>query len=314
MRLLISFTKKEEMKNSLRGRSLISISDLSKDEILTILRKADEMKKKPPKEVLKGKILASCFFEPSTRTRLSFEAAIIRLGGNVIGFSDSSSISTQKGESLHDSIKVIGNYADILVVRHPKDGSARVAAEATTKPVINAGDGTNQHPTQTLLDLFTIKECQGKLKGLNIAFIGDLKHGRTVHSLSHAAAHFDMRLFFVSPEGLALPDEICHALKKQGIKFSFHRTLEEVLGKADILYMTRIQNERLSPSQQGKFKETFLLKENMLAKAKKNLKILHPLPRVNEIETPVDRTPHAYYFQQAENGLYVRMALLSLII
>ena len=302
------------MKNSLQGRSLISISDLSKDEILVILKKADEMKKKPPKEMLGGKILASCFFEPSTRTRLSFEAAMIRLGGSVIGFSDSASTSTQKGESLHDSIKVIGSYADILIVRHPKDGSARVAAEATDKPVINAGDGANQHPTQTLLDLFTIKECQKKLKGLSIAFVGDLKHGRTVHSLSLAAAHFDMRLFFVSPEELALSDEISRALKKQGIKFSFHRTLEEVLGKVDILYMTRIQNERLDPSERSKFKETFLLTENMLAKAKKNLKVLHPLPRIREIETAVDKTPYAHYFQQAENGLYVRMALLSLII
>lgn len=300
------------MKNSLRGRSLISISDLSKDEILMILKKAEEMKKKTPNELLKGKILASCFFEPSTRTRLSFEAAMIRLGGNVIGFSDSTSTSTQKGESLHDSMKVIGNYSDILVIRHPKDGSARVASEATNKPVINAGDGSNQHPTQTLLDLYTIKECQGKLKGLNIAFVGDLKHGRTVHSLSHAAANFDMRLFFVSTEQLSLPDEIGHALKKQGIKFSFHRTIEEVLGKVDILYMTRIQNERLLPA--SKCKETLILTESMLTKAKNNLKILHPLPRLSEIEATVDKTPHSHYFQQAENGLYVRMALLSLIL
>ncbi len=302
------------MKNSIQGRSLISIADLSKEEILTILKKADEIKKKTPKELLKGKILASCFFEPSTRTRLSFEAAMIRLGGNVIGFSDSTSTSAQKGESLHDAIKVIGHYADVLVFRHPKDGSARVASEATNKPVLNAGDGINQHPTQTLLDLFTIKECQGKLKGLNIAFIGDLKNGRTVHSLSLASAHFDMRLFFVSPSQLGLPDEISHVLKKQGIKFSFHPTLEEVISKADILYMTRMQSERLNPSEREKFKETLILTEGMLSKAKKNMRVLHPLPRVNEIEATVDKTPHAYYFQQAENGLYVRMALLSLIL
>lgn len=302
------------MKNSLQGRSLISISDLSREEILTILRKADEMKKKAPKELLKGKILASCFFEPSTRTRLSFEAAMIRLGGNIIGFTDTISTSAQKGESLHDAMKVIGHYADVLVIRHPKDGSARVGSEATNKPVINAGDGSNQHPTQTLLDLFTIKECQGKLKGLNVAFVGDLKNGRTVHSLSLASAHFDMRLFFVSPEQLALPEEISSALKKQGVKFSFHRTIEEVLGKADILYMTRIQSERLNPSEREKFQGALVLTEGMLAKAKKNLKVLHPLPRVNEIEVAVDQTSHAYYFQQAENGLYVRMALLSLIL
>ncbi len=302
------------MKNPLQDRSLISISDLSKDDILFVLKKAEEMKKKTPKDLLKGKILASCFFEPSTRTRLSFEAAMIRLGGNVIGFSDSATISTQKGESLQDSMKIMGQYADILVIRHPSEGSARVASEATDKPVINAGDGANQHPTQTLLDLFTIKECQGKLKGLNIALVGDLKHGRTVHSLSVACAHFDMRLFFVSPEQLSLPDEISHALKKHGVKFSFHRTIEEVLGKVDILYMTRIQKERFEPTEYEKFKDAYILKVDMLAKAKKNLKVLHPLPRVGEIESAVDKSPHACYFQQAENGLYLRMALLSLIL
>ncbi len=302
------------MKNPLHNRSLISISDLSKDDILFVVKKAEEMKKKTPKDLLKGKILASCFFEPSTRTRLSFEAAMIRLGGSVIGFSDSATISTQKGESLQDSMKIMGLYADVLVIRHPAEGSARVASEATDKPVINAGDGANQHPTQTLLDLFTIKECQGKLKGLNIALVGDLKHGRTVHSLSVACAHFDMRLFFVSPEQLSLPDEISHALKKHGVKFSFHRTIEEVLGKVDILYMTRIQKERFEPSEYEKFKDTYILKVDMLAKAKKNLKVLHPLPRVGEIEYAVDKSPHACYFRQAENGLYLRMALLSLIL
>jgi len=302
------------MKNSLQGRSLVSIEDLTREEILLVLKRAEEMKKKAPKEHLRGKILASCFFEPSTRTRLSFEAAMIRLGGSTIGFSDSGSTSAKKGESLHDSMKVIGHYADILVVRHPSEGAARAASEATDKPVLNAGDGSNQHPTQTLLDLFSIKESQGKLKGLNIAFVGDLKFGRTVHSLSLACAHFDMRLFFVSPEQLSLPDGIGHALKKQGIKFSFHRTMDEVLGKADILYMTRIQKERFDASEYEKCKDAFILKREMLAKAQKNLKILHPLPRVNEIEPEVDKTPHAYYFQQAANGLFVRMALLSLIL
>lgn len=297
----------------MQGRSLISISDLSKEEILLVLKRAEEMKKKAPKDLLKGKILASCFFEPSTRTRLSFEAAMIRLGGSVIGFSDAASTSAKKGESLQDSMKVIGMYADVIVIRHPGEGSARVAAEASSKPVINAGDGANQHPTQSLLDLFTIKECQGKLKGLNIALIGDLKCGRTAHSLSLACAHFDMRLFFVSSEQLTLPTEISRVLKKQGVKFSFHRTIEEVLDKADILYMTRIQQERLDPSVYDKLKDAYVLKKEMLAKAKKNLKVLHPLPRVVEIETSVDNSPHAWYFQQAENGLYVRMAFLSLI-
>jgi aspartate carbamoyltransferase catalytic subunit len=302
------------MKNPLRKRSIISIADLSKEEILLVLKHAEEMKKKTPKELLKSKILASCFYEPSTRTRLSFESAMLRLGGSVIGFSDSCLTSAKKGESLQDSMKIIGQYADILILRHPSGGSARVASESTGKPVINAGDGANQHPTQTLLDLFTIKECQKNLKGLNLAFVGDLKFGRTVHSLSLACAHFDMRLFFVSPEQLALPEEIGHSLKKQGVKFSFHRTMEEVLGKIDILYMTRIQKERLDPAAYEEYKEIYVLKEEMLQKIKKNLKILHPLPRVNEIETPIDKTPFAYYFQQAENGLYVRMALLSLIL
>jgi aspartate carbamoyltransferase catalytic subunit len=302
------------MKNPLRNRSIISITDLSKEEILLILKRAEEMKKKSPKELLKSKILASCFYEPSTRTRLSFESAMIRLGGNVIGFSDSGSTSAKKGESLRDSIKIIGQYADLLVLRHPSEGSARAASESTDKPVINAGDGANQHPTQTLLDLFSIKECQKNLKGLHLAFIGDLKFGRTVHSLSLACAHFDMRLFFVSPEQLALPAEISHSLKKQGIKFSFHRRIEDILGKVDIVYMTRIQKERSDPSVYEECKNVYILKEEMLKKAKKNLKIFHPLPRVNEIEVSIDKTPFAYYFQQAENGIYVRMALLSLIL
>jgi aspartate carbamoyltransferase catalytic subunit len=302
------------MKNPLRGRSLISIADLSKEEILLVLKRAEEMKKQAPHDLLKSKILASCFYEPSTRTRFSFESAMIRLGGSIIGFSDSSSTSAKKGESLQDSMKMMGQYADIIILRHPSEGAARVACESTDKPVINAGDGANQHPTQTLLDLFTIKECKKKLQSLSIAFVGDLKFGRTVHSLSLACAYFDMRLFFISPEQLTLPDEIGRSLKKQGIKFSFHRSIEEVLGKADILYMTRIQKERLDNSIYEKCKDVYILREETLKKAKKNLKILHPLPRVNEIETSIDKTSFAYYFQQAENGLYVRMALVSLIL
>lgn len=302
------------MKNPLRGRSIISITDLSKEDILLVLKRAEEMKKMGTKEPLRSKILASCFYEPSTRTRLSFESAMIRLGGKVIGFSNSDLTSVRKGESLQDTMKTVGKYVDAIVLRHPSEGAARAASESAEKPVINAGDGANQHPTQTLLDLFTIKECQKKLKGLKIAFVGDLKFGRTVHSLSLACAYFDMRLFFVSPEILAIPDEIWRSLKKQGVKFSFHRSIEEVLDKVDILYMTRIQKERFDLSLYEKFKDACILKEEMLKKARKNLKILHPLPRVNEIEAAIDKTPFAYYFEQAENGLYVRMALLSLIL
>lgn len=302
----------------MQGRSLISISDLSKDEILSILEKTEEMKKKTANidSALKGKILASCFFEPSTRTRLSFEAAMIRLGGSSIGFTDPASTLIMKGESFCDSIRIIGGYADLLIVRHPEEGSALKAAQSTDKPVINAGDGSNQHPTQTLLDLFTIQECQSKLNGLNIAFVGDLKYSRTVHSLCLACAYFDMRLYFVSPEQLLLPDDITYALNKKGIGFSFHRSIEEMLDKVDILYMTRIQTERFEPSMLPPLAPPISLglTASMLEKAKKNLKILHPFPRVDEIDPLIDKTPYAHYFQQAENGLYTRMALLSQIL
>ncbi len=303
--------RKAVMKNSLAGRDLVSINDLSKEEIELILSTAESLNQKPRPELLKGKILASCFFEPSTRSRLSFEAAMHRLGGAVIGFSESSSTSNAKGESLFDTMKVIGNYADAIVIRHPKEGSARLAADAVEKPVINAGDGANQHPTQTLLDLYTIRECQGKLDNLNIALVGDLKYGRTVHSLSLALAHYSVRLYFVSPETLALPDSISHELKKKGTKFSFHSTIEDVLFKADVLYMTRLQKERFDA---GVPVNTCLLRKKHLEKAKPNLRILHPLPRVDEIETAIDSTPYAYYFQQAANGVPVRMAILALIL
>ncbi len=302
------------MPSKFLNRSLISITDFSKEEILSILKRAEECKKSPQPPVLQGRILASCFFEPSTRTRLSFEAAAFRLGANVVGFTDPDSTSIKKGESLHDAIKVIGQYADIIVLRHPLEGAARLALQATDKPIINAGDGSNQHPTQTLLDLFTIKECQRKLNGLHIALVGDLKHGRTIHSLALACALFDIRLYFVSSDLLTLPETICQQLKKMGVKFSFHRTCIEILNKLDILYMTRLQSERLGLQPHEEIKHPCLLKEEQLKGAKKNLKILHPLPRVNEIEYSIDKTPHAYYFQQAENGLYVRQALLGLIL
>lgn len=302
------------MKHKLHTHGLISIQDLARDEILWILKQTEQMKEKPNKSLLQGMMMASCFYEPSTRTRLSFEAAMKRLGGDVIGFSDAIYTSTTKGESLHDAMQVIGSYADVIVLRHPADGAARLASMATPTPIINAGDGINQHPTQTLLDLFTIKECQGKLKELSIAFVGDLKNGRTVHSLSLACALFDMRLFFVSPESLSLPEEICQALKKQGIKFSFHRNIEEIIDKVDILYMTRIQKERFDAASYLHHKGVYILKESMLKGVKKNIKILHPLPRVDEIELPVDHTPFAHYFAQAGNGVPVRAAILALVL
>jgi len=265
--------------------------------------------------LLAGKIMASCFFEPSTRTKLSFETAMEKLGGEVIGFSDKESTSSKKGENLFDSIKIIGQYADVIVMRHSFEGAARRATEATNKPILNGGDGANQHPTQTLLDLFTIRECQKKLEGLTIALAGDLKYGRTIHSLAQALSHFNPRLYFVSPESLKMPDYICEDLKEKKVKFSEHEKIENVIGKVDILYMTRIQAERFSdPMDYERVKNVFILKTQMLNEAKPNMKILHPLPRVNEIENDVDNTKHAYYFQQAENGIYARQALLGLVL
>ncbi len=297
------------------NRDIISINELSKTDILHILKHAGELKKKPQPNLLTGKIMASCFFEPSTRTRLSFETAMERLGGKVMGFADGQVTSAKKGETTWDAMKIIGQYADVIAMRHPLEGSARRAAESTDKPVLNGGDGTNQHPTQTLLDLFTIRECQKKLAGLNIALVGDLKYGRTTHSLAQALAKFNARIYFVAPEVLQMPNYICEELKKEKIKFSFHDKIENVIDKVDILYMTRIQAERFAdPTDYDRVKNIFVLTADMLKKVKPNMRIMHPLPRVNEIATEVDKTKHAYYFEQAENGLYTRQALLGLVL
>ncbi len=304
------------MKNTLAERDLISISDLSKQEIELVLETANKFQIQQKSDILKGSILATCFFEPSTRTRLSFEAAMHRLGGSVIGFAESAGTSKEKGETLYDTMRVIGSYADLIVIRHPQEGSARLAAEAADIPVINAGDGANQHPTQTLLDLFTIRECQGKIEELHIALSGDLKHSRTVHSLSLALAHYPVRLFFISPESLSLPESISHELRKKGVKFSFHTSIEEVVSKIDILYMTRIQKERFLEAQEpGKaFFNPCMLRKKNLEKVKSNFRILAPLPRIDEIEKSIDATPYAYYFKQAANGIPVRMAILALLL
>ena len=295
----------------MKNRDLVSISDLTKQEIEHILNTANQLKEHPAPTLCKGSILANCFYEPSTRTRLSFEAAMYRLGGAVIGFSEPSLTSAKKGESLSDSIRIISAYADILTIRHPLEGSARLAADISPKPVINAGDGANQHPTQTLLDLFSIRQCQNQIDDLSMAIAGDLKYGRTVHSLCLALLHYRVRLYFISPESLPLPEAIIQELRRRGVKFSFHTTLNEVLPKADILYMTRIQKERMGDME---LENTCRLHHSQLHKAKPNLKILHPLPRVDEIDPAIDATPHAYYFEQAENGLYIRMALLALLL
>ncbi|MBU0670761.1 MAG: aspartate carbamoyltransferase [Patescibacteria group bacterium] len=298
-----------------KGKDIISIPDLTKQEIDHVLEVAMKLKKKPNPNLLKDYVMASLFFEPSTRTRLSFETAAERLGMQVIGFAEAGVSSTSKGESLHDSIKNIGLYADVIAMRHPAEGSARLASEATDKPVLNGGDGSNQHPTQTLLDLFTIKESQGKLNGLNIALVGDLKYGRTTHSLAQALAYYKPTLYLVAPEALQMPDHILAYLKKNNVKFYKRDKIESVINKMDILYMTRIQKERFGdPLEYERIKNVYVLKEDMLEGVKPNLKIMHPLPRVDEIDPKVDNTKHAYYFQQAQNGLYARQALLSLVL
>ncbi|SPY96559.1 aspartate carbamoyltransferase catalytic subunit [Proteus mirabilis] len=257
------------------------------------------------------------FFEASTRTRLSFETAIHRLGASVVGFADGSNTSLgKKGETLADTISVLRTYADAIVIRHPQEGAARLASEfAGDIPVINAGDGANQHPSQTLLDLFTIKETQGRLDNLNIAMVGDLKYGRTVHSLAQALAKFTgNHLYFIAPKVLAMPEHILHLLEEHGVEYSQHETVDEVMSELDILYMTRVQKERLDPSEYANVKAQFILTSADLVNVKDNLKILHPLPRIDEITTDVDNTPYAYYFQQAGNGIYARQALLALVL
>lgn len=301
-------------KVDLFGNDIISMQDLSLQQIDKILAVAKQLKVQPATDLLKNKIIATCFFEPSTRTRLSFESAAHRLGGNVIGFASDEGLSVQKGETLVDTMRVISDYADLIVLRHPQEGAARLAANVTNCPIINAGDGANQHPTQALVDLFTIQECQNRLNGLSIALVGDLKYGRTIHSFAQACLLFDIRLFLVSPDLLALPEAICDTLKKRGIRFSFHESLEEVIPKVDIMYLTRIQQERFSEAEYQLIKKQYILTPSMLSTAKPNLKVLHPLPRLNEIDAAVDKTPYAHYFEQAANGIYVRQALLTLLL
>jgi len=303
------------MNNPLYQQNIISIADLTRSDLELILETAHSLKQNPQPELLKNKVIASCFFEASTRTRLSFETAVQRLGGSVIGFDSGGNTSlAQKGETLADSVKVISSYADAFFMRHPQEGAARLASEFADIPVINGGDGANQHPTQTLLDLFSIYETQGTLDNLNIAFVGDLKYGRTVHSLAQALSLFNCKLFFIAPEALAMPDYILEELNEKSIGYTVHASIEEVVDSLDILYMTRVQKERFDETEYQHIKSAFLLDAAMLNNARSNLKVLHPLPRVDEIDTDVDQTPHAYYFQQAQNGVYARQALLALLL
>ena len=294
-------------------RDLISITDYSKEEYLKIMNLAAEFEANPTQDLLQGKVVASLFFEPSTRTRLSFETAISRLGGRIIGFADPGSSSTSKGETLHDSIKIVSQYADLIVMRHPLEGAARYAAEVSPVPVINAGDGANQHPTQTLLDMYSIVKTQGTLDNLNIFMVGDLKYGRTVHSLLMAMSQFENPIFnFIAPPELQMPQEYKMYLREKGIRFFEHREFTDIISEADIIYMTRVQKERFSdPIEYEQVKNVYILRNAMLEKTKPNVKILHPLPRVNEIHTDVDKNEKAYYFEQARNGVFTREAIIS---
>ncbi len=299
----------------MKNKSLISINDFTKEEYFRVLDLAEEFQKNPNQQLLSDYVIASLFFEPSTRTRLSFETAIQRLGGKVIGFSEASSSSVSKGESLKDTILTVSRYADLIIMRHSIEGSARYASEVSNKPIINAGDGSNQHPTQCLLDLYSIRKSQGTLENLNLFLVGDLKYGRTVHSLLMAMSEFNPVFNFVSPPTLRMPQEYKDYLDEKGIKYYEHHQLDDNLKHADIVYMTRVQRERFSdPMEYEKVKNAYVLNNKMLDNTKENLRIMHPLPRVNEIDTDVDTNPKAYYFEQAENGVYARMALMCLIL
>ncbi|MEA5111220.1 Aspartate carbamoyltransferase [bioreactor metagenome] len=299
----------------MKNRSLVSITDYTKEEYIKILNLAEEFEKNPTQRILEDFVVATLFFEPSTRTRLSFESAASRLGAKVIGFSDATNSSVSKGESLKDTILTVSNYSDIIVMRHPREGSARFASEVSTVPIINAGDGGNQHPTQCLLDLYSIRKTQGKLDGLNVAFVGDLKYGRTVHSNVMALCNFNTTFHLVSPLELKLPSYVKMHIKGNNLNYHQYTDLSEVMPVADIIYMTRIQKERFSdPIEYEKVKNAYILTASMLSGCKENMRVLHPLPRVNEITEDVDVTKQAYYFQQALNGVYVRQALLASIL
>ena len=301
--------------STLKGRNLISITDFSKEEYIEVLDIAEGFEQNPKQRILSDKVVATLFFEPSTRTRLSFESAANQLGARIIGFSDPGGTSVQKGESLHDTIVMVSSYADLIVMRNPKEGSSRYASEVATVPVINAGDGANQHPTQCMLDLYSIRKTQGRLDNLNIACVGDLKYGRTVHSLVQAMCNFNATFHLVSPTELKLPSSVKMSIKEAGLKYYQYTDIRSIIPLADIIYMTRVQRERFpDPLEYERVKDSCILSADMLEGCKPNMRVLHPLPRVNEITTDVDKTPYAYYFRQAQNGVYVRQALMAAIL
>ena len=296
----------------MENKSLVTIAEHSREKLEYLIQMASEFEKHPNRRLLEGRVVATLFFEPSTRTRLSFETASNRLGARVIGFADPKVTSGTKGETLKDTIMMVSNYADIIVMRHYLEGAARYASEVSPVPIINAGDGANQHPSQTMLDMYSIWKTQGTLDNLQIYLVGDLKYGRTVHSLLTAMRHFHPTFHFIAPQELAMPETWKQYCRDNNINFVEHQDFDEdTIAGADILYMTRVQKERFADiSEYERVKDRYLLKLDMLAKAKKNMKILHPLPRVNEIEYSIDDDPHAYYFEQARNGLFAREALI----
>lgn len=296
----------------MKSKSLVSIEQYTKEDILRILEIAKKFEENPNRKLLEGKVAATLFFEPSTRTRLSFETAINRLGGRVIGFQDASTTSSSKGETLKDTILMVSNYADIIIMRHHLEGAARYASEVTNVSIINAGDGANQHPSQTMLDLYSIYKTQGTLENLHITMVGDLKYGRTVHSLINGMSHFNPTFHFVAPEELRIPDVYKQFCYENNIKYHEYTDFsEEVINRSDIVYMTRVQRERFTDLvEYEKVKNVYILRNKMLNNSKDNLRILHPLPRVNEIAYDVDENPKAYYIEQARNGLYARQAII----
>ena len=294
------------------AHNFVTIANLSKEKLRYLIEMAAEFEKHPNREILKGKIIATLFFEPSTRTRLSFETAANRLGAKVIGFTDPKVTSSTKGETLKDTIMMVANYADVIIMRHYLEGAAKYASEISPVPKINAGDGAHQHPSQTMLDLYSIYKTQGTLENLTITLVGDLKYGRTVHSLLMAMRHFNPSFRFIAPKELTMPTEYKQYCEIHGIRYVETENLdEEMIADSDILYMTRVQRERFTDLMEyERVKDIYILKKAMLTKAKPSLKILHPLPRVNEISTDVDDTPQAYYFQQAGNVLFAREAII----
>ena len=297
----------------MKNNSLVSISDYSKEEILAILDSAADFEANPNRKTLDGKVIATLFFEPSTRTRLSFETAVVRLGGSIIGFSDAATSSSSKGETLNDTILMVSCYADAIVMRHPLEGAARFASEVAPVPIVNAGDGSNQHPSQTLLDLYSILKTQGTLENLTICLVGDLKYGRTVHSLIMAMSHFHPTFKFIAPDELKMPDEYKVFCDKNNIAYTEANELTDNFNDSDILYMTRVQKERFfNEEDYVRMKDFYILDNKKMELAKEDMYILHPLPRVNEIAVNLDDTKHALYFKQAANGVPVRQALLSL--